>query len=141
VYIRIAKWCYDNRVKVVIAWIVAFVVIQGISATVGTGYSDQFEALDSESDRGSALIRDNFDTQIGSFLSGSIVVRAEQGVDDPAVEAAVEELVSIANATEGITAVSPYDPATEGRQIAPGDTIAFATINADDRNSTQEETA
>jgi RND superfamily putative drug exporter len=141
VYMRIARWCYDNRVKVVIGWIVAFVVVQTLSATVGTGFNDQFEALDSESDRGSALINEHFDSQIGSFLSGSIVVKAEQGVDDPEVQAAVEELVAMANQAEGITAVSPFDESTGGRQIAPEGTVAFATLNADDQESTQEETA
>ena len=39
------------------------------------------------------------------------------------------------------TVVSPFDPQTEGRQISPDGTIAYAEVNLADRDSTQYEKA
>jgi RND superfamily putative drug exporter len=131
VYIKIARWCYGHRLLVVVAWAIAFVVIQGVSAGVGTDFSEQFDALDSESDRGFTILQDDFGGQGASFLQGTIVVKAEQGVDDPEARDAIASLVDVARGFEGISVISPFD---EGgaRQIAPDGEIAFARIEADE---------
>ena len=131
-YINIARWCFQRRVFVVVAWAIAFVAIQVLSAFVGTGFDDGFATIDSESDRGSAILREDFGGQGASLIVGSIVVKAEQGVDDPAVQAAMAELVTIARGFDGVTATDPFDPATGGAQISPSGQVAFASLEGDE---------
>ena len=130
-YIRIARWCYRHRVMVVVAWLVAFVAIQAISAAVGTGFSEEFESLGSESDRGFQVLRDDFGGQGASFLQGKIVVQADGGVDTPEVRAVFDEMVSIARAEEGMTSVGPFDQGAAG-QISADGTVAYATLEGNE---------
>ena len=62
-YIRIARWCFQHRVVVVVAWLVGFVAIQAISAGVGTDFNEQFDSLGSESDRGFTVLTEEFGGQ------------------------------------------------------------------------------
>lgn len=130
-YIRIARWCYRNRIAVVVAWAVAFFAIQIISASVGTGFSEQFESLGSESDRGFTVLQDEFGGQGASFLQGTIVVKSPDGAESPAAQAAFDDLLALARETEGITAVGPYDPESGGLQIGR-DGIAYAKLEGDE---------
>ncbi len=63
-------------------------------------------------------------------FSGSIVIKAEQGIDDPAVQERFEQLMTIADETAGITITSPYD---QPNQISQDGTIAFAQLDVADR--------
>ena len=134
-YINLARWCYRHRVFVVVAWVVGIMVVNGVGAGVGTAYSDQFEAIDSESDRGNAISQEYFGGQGSSFIRGQIVVRAESGIDTPEVQGAIEQLVALAE-EETLTAVGPFDPETQGRQVAVnGDAagqIAFIEVEGDE---------
>jgi len=140
VYIKIARWCYQRRVFVVVAWAIAFVAIQLLSVAVGTGFSDGFETLDSESDRGSAILREEFGGQGASLITGSIVVKADQGVDDPAVQEAIAEMIALARSFDGISANDPFDLATGGTQISPSGQVAFARLEGDEAVIPLEET-
>ncbi|HWL45059.1 MAG TPA: MMPL family transporter [Ilumatobacter sp.] len=130
-YIRIARWCYRNRVVVVVAWVVAFIVIQIVSAAVGTDFSEEFDSLGSESDRGFTVLQDNFGGEGASFLQGTIVVKADQGVDQPEVRAALDQLVATARAVDGIHVVDPFD-ANAAAQLSADGTIAYATMEGND---------
>jgi RND superfamily putative drug exporter len=132
VYIRIARWCFQHRIFVVVAWIVGFVAIQAISAGVGTDFNEQFDSLGSESDRGFTVLTDEFSGQGATYLQGKIVVASENGVDTPEVRAAFDELIAIAREAEGVSAVGPFDEASGGRQISPSGNIAYAELEGDD---------
>ncbi|HUF97323.1 MAG TPA: MMPL family transporter [Ilumatobacter sp.] len=139
-YIKIARWCFQRRVFVVVAWAIAFVAIQVLGVAVGTGFDDGFATIDSESDRGSAILREEFGGQGASLIVGSIVVKAEQGVDDPEVRAAMEELITMARGYDGVTATDPFDPAGGGTQISPSGQVAFAGLEGDEDIIPLEET-
>ena len=139
-YIKVARWCFQRRVFVVVAWAIAFVAIQVLSVAVGTGFDDGFSTIDSESDRGSAILREEFGGQGASLIVGSIVIKAAQGVDDPEVRAAIDELVTIARSFDGITATDPFDPVTNGTQISPSGQVAFAGLEGDEDVIPLEET-
>ena len=57
----------------------------------GGSFKDEFNPPASDSKDGFDLLEDNFEGQ-GTGFSGSIVFRADQGVDDPEVQAAMEDL-------------------------------------------------
>jgi RND superfamily putative drug exporter len=70
---------------------------------------------------------------VGGGFAGQIVFVADQGVDDPEVQAEMEELFAeVAELPEVLAVVSPYDEETGGRQIAQqgeeAGTIAYATV-------------
>jgi RND superfamily putative drug exporter len=125
---RLGMWCYNNRRTTAVAWVVAFVLIGAISSVVGAAWNGEFTSPDSESTDGFELLAEAFPEQGASINRGSIVYRAEQGVDDPEVVAAVEELFAVAKETEGVSIVSPYSP-FGAQQISSDGTVAFASVN------------
>lgn len=108
---------------------------------VGTAYSTEFALPDVESRRGFDILDEHFAGSSAGGEGGTIVFRAEQGVTDPEVQAAMEEFFDQASQIEGITIVSPYSP--EGaQQIASQGSeaglIAYAQIGVS-RDITLEE--
>ena len=117
VFARIAGGCHDRRKLVVGIWVIALVVIGGLSGALGNNFRDQFDLPDSDSKTGFDILDRDFGGK-GAGVTGTIVFRAEQGVDDPEVQAAMEELFDEVADQRGRDAVeSPYAPGGE-RQIA-----------------------
>jgi RND superfamily putative drug exporter len=118
---------------VVVLWIVALVLGNGIAGGVKDAYRQDFSLDGFESTEGFTLVESQFDDGSGSPQSGQIVFQAEQGVDDPAIKAEMEKLFAeVADVEDVISVQSPYATggdfqiSTEGD--APG-TIAYATVN------------
>jgi len=145
VYMKIGRFCYRKRWAIVIAWFLIVVGINGLSAGLGTGFTDEFDAVDSESARGAEISQEAFGGQGASFLQGKIVVRADSGIDDPAVVDAIEQLAEQAASYEGMTVVSPFDERSGGTQIARtgdfADEIAYISIEGDEDRIDFEESA
>ena len=128
----LGRWTFQHRRTTVIAWLVALVGFGALgNVIVGPSFSSAFEIPASESASGFEVMSEYFPQQGASRQSGSIVFRAEQGVADPAVTAAMTEFFGEVGAIEGVTVLSPYDDGGQ-RQIDPSGTIAFATVNLDD---------
>ena len=141
---RLGRWCYHNRGKVAIGWLVAL-ILGGVlaNAVVGTAYSTEFALPDVESRRGFDILDEHFAGSSAGGEGGTIVFRAEQGVTDPEVQEAMTQFFEEASQIEGITLVSPYSP--EGaQQIASqgpeAGLIAYAQIGVS-RDTTIEEAA
>jgi RND superfamily putative drug exporter len=133
VFARLGPWCHDRRRLVVVLWIAALFVGNGIAGAAGDAYRQDFSLEGFESTDGFTLVESAFDDGSGSPQTGQIVFQAEQGVDDPTVRAAMEDLFARVEEIDDVTAVqSPYAPggqfqiSTQGE--APG-TIAYATVN------------
>jgi RND superfamily putative drug exporter len=96
---------------VALARLAAFVV-GGVlaNAMIGTAYSTEFALPDVESRRGFDILDEHFARSTAGGEGGTIVFRADQGVTDPEVQAAMTELFDQASQIEGITLVSPYAP-------------------------------
>ena len=138
-FARLGPWCHDNRKRVLIFWIAALVLVNGISGIVGNGFRDEFNLPDVESKKGFEILEDDFDDQQGTGFRGSIVFRYEPGVRDPAVQAAMQDLFAKVEATEvvDVRLTSPYEPGGE-RQTSRDGQIAFAEIEVpDDTDFTQ----
>jgi RND superfamily putative drug exporter len=142
VFARLGRFCFRRRWLVVVAWVAALVFGGAALSGVGTSSRSGFELPDVESKRGTDILDEHFGG-VGAGFGGSVVFAADQGVDDPEVEAAMSEAFERIADIPGLTVTSPYSD--EGaRQISPAGPeagrIAYATIDLPPE-VTQEEAA
>lgn len=139
-FARLGTWCYRRRRAVAVLWVLAAVVLGGVSSALGTESRDEFSLPDVESRSGFDILNDEFGGQ-GAGITGSIVFVAEQGVDDPEVKAAMEALFAELDERGDLVVASPY---AEGGQlqVAPeGDLagkLAYAEVEMPDDISFEE---
>ena len=130
---RLAVWCHDHRRLVVVLWIVALVGANAASSAIGEAYRQDFSLAGFESTDGFTLVEADFDDGTGSPQAGQIVFAADQGVDDPEVQAAMEAMFADVARLEDVTAVqSPYAEGGQFQVSTRGETagrIAYATVN------------
>ena len=130
-YSSLGRWCYRHPWRVLIAWLLIIVIVAGASRGLGSAYGGTPAAPDAESSLGADILDEHFG-RIGAVISGRIVFKAEQGVNDPAVRAAMTELFDRVGDIEDVTVGSPYAP-DGGRRIAArgpeAGRIAFADID------------
>ena len=124
---RLGRWCHDRRKLVLGIWILALLAIQGVSGAIGENYRADFNLPDVESKLGIDVLDEHFEGQ-GSGIIGTIVFEAEQGVDDPEVQRAMEAVFAeLAEVPDITRVVSPYAQGGE-RQISQDGTIAYAEV-------------
>ncbi len=116
---RLGSFCYLRRRLVVALWFAALVVLGSVFGAVGTAFQDEFTLPDVESRQGFDILEEHFGGQ-GTGVTGNIVFRAEQGVRDPAVRAAMESLFATIDARDDVTITSPYAPGAEGQIVPEG---------------------
>jgi RND superfamily putative drug exporter len=107
IWARLGGFAFRRRWTVVIAWVVALLAIFMSAGVIGGSNESAFESPNSEASDGFVVLEDYFGGN-GTFLSGSIVFQAEQGVDDPEVQSAMTDLFEEVEAYEGVTVTSPY---------------------------------
>jgi putative drug exporter of the RND superfamily len=126
---RLARWCFRHRWTTLLSWLVALVGVGLLgNVVIGSGFSSEFEIPASESASGFEVLEESFGSFSSGGRNGSIVFRADQGVEDPAVVEAMSELFAEIDALEGVGVVSPFGD-NGIRQIDPTGTIAYATVN------------
>ncbi|HSP02123.1 MAG TPA: MMPL family transporter [Acidimicrobiales bacterium] len=127
---QLARWCYAHRRPVVVVWIAA-VVLTGVAvAIVGSDFTGNPEAPESESRDGFEVLEEHFDG-LGAGPAGSIVFQADQGVTDPEVQAAMEELFAETDEIPFVEVTSPYAPEAFGQIAEQGELagrVAFARV-------------
>jgi RND superfamily putative drug exporter len=116
---------------------VALAVLGGAAGRIGTNFSLQFNLPDVESARGIDVLTETFGGE-SSGRTGSIVVRADAGVNRPEVVQPLTGFFAELDARDDLAVISPFDPAAMN-QISRDGTIAFATVNLDASIETQEE--
>ena len=134
---RLGASCYRRRRLVIVLWVVTLAVLGGAAGRIGTDFSTQFSLPDVESARGIDTLSETFGAE-SSGRSGSIVVRAPEGVNRPEVVQPLTEFFAELDARDDLAVISPFDPAAMN-QISRDGTIAFATVNLDAAIETQEE--
>jgi RND superfamily putative drug exporter len=86
-----------------------------LSGVIGTAYSTEFALPDVESRRGFDILDEHFADSSAGGEGGTIVFRADQGVDDAVVQQAMSAYFEEIAQIDGVSAlVSPYSE--EGAQ-------------------------
>ena len=101
---RLGRSCHERRWVVLGAWIVALVVIGGASGAMGPGFTTEFSPPDTESKTGFEIVDEYFGGQ-GAGISGTIVFTAPQGVTDPGVQSAMEDLFAEVDGLRDVSVV------------------------------------
>ncbi len=130
-YSSLGRSCYRHPWRVLIAWLLIIVITAGAAGSLGAAYGGTPAGPGAESSRGADILDEHFG-RIGAVISGRIVFRAEQGVEDPAVQAAMTELFTRVEAIEGVAVGSPYAPNGGHRIAAQGPEagrIAYADVD------------
>jgi RND superfamily putative drug exporter len=139
---RVSAWCFDNRFAAVGLWLLGLVALFGAAGVIGPAYDSVLDIPDSDSADGFAALERHFPELGTGNQSGTIVFRADQGVDDPEVRAAMEDLFAQVEAGfpaddgvaryPGATVVSPYAPGGEVQVARDGPLagrLAYAQVN------------
>lgn len=139
---RLGGWCFDHRRAAVGLWFAVLVVVIAAAGAIGPAFADSSAVPGSDSEAGGAVLERHFPELGAGGQSGTIVFRAERGVGDPAVIAAMEDLFASVDAgfpdadgvprAPGATVVSPYSEQGAGQIAAVGPLagqLAFAQVN------------
>jgi len=125
----LARWCFRRKFVVLAAWVVALVVLGGLSAKAGSGYTDSFSLPGTESTTALNLLTDNFNTE---STDTNQVVFAADDVTDPATRARIEKtLDAIAKGPHVERVDSPFAQGAAARQISKDTAVAFANVHMD----------
>src|SRR3954467_5796363 len=125
----LARWCFTHRFRVLAAWVLALLVLGGLSVKAGSGYTDSFSLPGAESTTALNLLTDNFNTE---STDTNQVVFAADDVNDPAIKPRIEKtLDAIAKGPHVERVDSPFAPGAAARQISKDGTVAFANVHMD----------
>src|SRR4051812_33210128 len=125
----LARWCYTHKFVVLAVWIVALVILGGLNAKAGSGYTDSFSLPGTESTTALNLLTDNFNTE---STDTNQVVFAAGDVNDPQNKAQIERtLRRIAGLPHVERVDSPFAPGAAARQVSKDGTVAFANVHMD----------
>src|SRR4051794_3501445 len=124
----LARWCFRRKFVVLAVWVVALVVLGGLSASAGSGYTDSFSLPGAESTTALNLLKDNFNTE--STDTNQVVFGAND-VTDPATKARIEKtLAAIAKGPHVLRVDGPFAKGAAA-QISKDKTVAFANVHMD----------
>src|SRR3954452_11822380 len=125
----LARWCFRHRFDVLAVWVVALLVLGGLSAKAGSGYTDSFSLPGTESTTALNLLTDNFNTE---STDTNQVVFAADDVTDAATRARIEKtLAAIAKGPHVERVDSPFAQGAAARQISKDKAVAFANVHMD----------
>ncbi len=131
-YSSIARWCFRHPWRGVVVWLVILFLALGASQNLGEAYSGDLAIAGTESHDGNDILKRHF-AGAGAGPAGTIVFRAQQGVDDPQVRSAMSELFAQVRALEETSVITPYDPLVGPLRIAPegpdAGRIAYADVS------------
>src|SRR3954467_9310463 len=112
----LARWCFRRKFVVLAIWVSALLVLGGLSASAGSGYTDSFSLPGTESTTALNLLTDNFNTE---STDTNQVVFAAADVTSPATRARIQKtLDAVADVPHVARVDSPFAQGAAARQIA-----------------------
>src|SRR3954452_13908647 len=124
----LARWCFRHKFRVLAIWVVALVVIGGLSASAGSGYTDSFSLPGTPSTTALNLLTDNFKTE---STDTNQVVFAVRDVTAPQTRARIQRtLAAIAKGPHVERDATPF-ASCAARQVAKDRSVAFANVHMD----------
>lgn len=121
----LARWCYRRRWIVLLVWLAVLVAVNVLAQSMGDAYTNDFKLPGLESQQAQQLLKDRFPERSGD--SAQVVIRADKGIMDPAVQPKLDEFFKQVGGLEHVTVVmSPYQAPQQ--QVSPGGKIAFANV-------------
>jgi putative drug exporter of the RND superfamily len=139
---RLARFCFRQRRLVLGLWLLLLVVAGALNGTLGPDYKTEFSPPSSESEQGFAVVKKHFpEAGGGGGFTAQILFKTEQGVDDPAVQATMEQYFAEAAKLKGLTVTSPYTPQGSQQIASQGPLagkLAFANVDVDNTLSQQD---
>jgi RND superfamily putative drug exporter len=123
--VRLARFCYRRRRRVLLLWIVGAVAVMAVGFGFSAPADNSFAGGDTESARAQDLIKEHFPQQNGDTLT--LAIHADGGVT--AVRPRVEQVLgALAHAPHVASVTSPYQAPG---QISPDRRTAFAPVQLD----------
>ncbi len=121
---RWARFSFRHKKSVIAVWVALLIGLSAISQAFGGSFVTEFSLPGSETQRATDLLNSRFPARAGD--TADIVVESVSGVDDPAVQATVEELFAKVKEVPGVVGVeSPYE---SPGLISQDGNIARATV-------------
>ncbi|MGI8939729.1 MAG: MMPL family transporter [Iamia sp.] len=134
-FTRLGPWCHDHRRLVLGLWLAVPLIGGAASGAVGGAFRDEFNLPDVESKDGFEILDDEFGGQ-GTGVVGTIVFRADQGVEDPEVRRPMQALFEeVASTSDVLRVESPYAEGGEQLVASQGPDagkVAYANIEMPD---------
>jgi len=124
----LARWCYQHRFVVIIAWIGLLIGLTVMSQAMKASYDNSFTLAGTGSGSAQALLQQSAPAQAGD--SDQIVWQVSRGsVTDPAIELRVSAMLArVSHLPEVASVASPYLPGGKV-QVSPDERTAYATVN------------
>jgi putative drug exporter of the RND superfamily len=129
--IRLAHWSFKHRRMVVAGWLIAAVVVVGLSSSSGSRFNSNFNLPNTDSQAAVGLLTKNFPAASGE--GDQVVFQAAHGasIRSSSVRAAATAALAKVAKVPGVESVaSPYSTAGAA-QISRDDTVAFARVTWD----------
>src|SRR3984893_2642898 len=133
---RLARFCYDRRRYVVVAWLLGLVLVTGLSRTAGGKSATTFTLPGTESQKTFDLLKQAFPARSGDTADIVFAAGGPQGVRAPEGQQRIAAALAAAqSASHHVSGVSdPYS--TQGaRQISADGHVAFAELQFDVRSN------
>src|SRR3954465_2063703 len=123
----LARFCYRRRRLVAFSWVGALVGISVLSSVLGTNFTTNFSAPNTESTRASNLLAANFKAQSGDSVQ--VVMQGTPSMHAPEVKQQAREFIAALERVPHVTSVN--DPYTPPGQISQSGTVALANAQLD----------
>jgi putative drug exporter of the RND superfamily len=121
----IARWCFHHRWTVLVAWIIALVVVGGISSKVGSRYANNFSFPKTDSGDAVKLLQSSFPQASGG--TDQLVFQAKSGkLENPAIQSKVAGMLGQLDKLPYVA--STASPFGQGGEISKDGTIGLGTL-------------
>ena len=133
---RLARNCFRRRWLVLGVWVAVLIGLNVLAnGVIGSNFRTDFKLPATESRTVFEMLQKANPDRSGA--TSQIVFEDPSGVNTPQVQQAMDGLFQQVDQLQGVEVTSPFDPATDGRQISQDGTIAFAQLNVSDRNQSE----